>query len=71
VAAVNGHSTVDVTYDRFTLETGYSPINARVPAANDRMGSRRPGTSATLCYLSSGLAALPLGTEPGTKNLSV
>jgi hypothetical protein len=44
-ATVNGHSTVGLRYDRFTLKTGYSAINVRGPAANDRMGSRRTGTS--------------------------
>jgi site-specific recombinase XerC len=38
-AAFNGHSTVDLSYDRFTLETGYSYSTDCGPAANDRMGS--------------------------------
>jgi hypothetical protein len=44
-ATVSGHSTVGLTYDRFTLESRYLAIIELGPAANDRMGSRRPGTS--------------------------
>ena len=36
---------VGLTYDRFTLKSGYLAIIELGPSANDRMGSRRPGTS--------------------------
>ncbi len=44
-AAVNGHSTVGPAYDRLTFETGYSVVIDSAQVANDRMGSRRAGTS--------------------------
>jgi hypothetical protein len=43
-ATVNAHSTIGLAYDRITLQTGYSAILDLGPEADDRMGSRRPGT---------------------------